>query len=756
MIELKVEVLYGRAVLAGLILDDHNGNPNKLFSKVYRGDRGEGDERPYDPTDPARAFHEGLEHASLRWIFAEGHMPCVWTLAEKVARAMAADQVRVDIFVAQYHPEGCIVNEISLSSGHPYGTADRYLASLWLEPIARGLFRSLPVEIGETPVYHMPPAPTLHDASASRGHSSQHTNGSDHDTAHCLNDGSVVDGGIRLHATTPCDWGRAPPKRMHQSDQPCAAQKLLADVRSGRLMRSDIELVIVAGASEDVAWSNPYSQIRTVVKGSAHGREMQAYLRHIVDRYDSSLAARTVFMHGRRPTCGFGVNPVTGDRGGHLLSGVAVQSYLSSTSDVFMPFTGRFTASLSSLSWRNSFMHAVNVTAPVGLYPNQSEEHWLPFHAEAFGDFVRAQAAKFATAARPVWTFAQYYRELFGEAPPPTICFAQGAQLAASRDAIRRVPLATYEKLLHWIADEKRVEVVYYLELTWAHLLLTSDELKPCLNAHSSQADVGTETSADARALRRLIHTDYLYYGSGSDTPSCVDQTRCPEAPPTCAEFLTFFDEGGCASTCDKETQLHLFGQFETWSGTECSFMPPPPPATTTSPPPPPHSYLVKVVLTVSGSVEDYTEAVLYGVKQRFAAIANVDVDSVFVTAEPGSVILRVQIRAPTEAVLQTIKEEIAPHVANATAATTLLASVDVGPQATPIVVTAASPVEIENLNTDKSGALGGGVIAGIIIAALVGALCLIGVLYWMRKKMVRPLSQASIEANQVEMKRGV
>jgi len=298
--------------------------------------------------------------------------------------------------------------------------------------------------------------------------------------------------------------------------------------------------------------------------------------------------------------------------------------------------------------------------------------------------------------------------------------------------------------------------VVYYLELTWAHLLLTSDELKPCLNAHSSQADVGTETSADARALRRLIHTDYLYYGSGSDTPSCVDQTRCPEAPPTCAEFLTFYDEGGCASTCDKETQLHLFGQFETWSGTECSFMPPPPPATTTSPPPPPHSYLVKVVLTVSGSVEDYTEAVLYGVKQRFAAIANVDVDSVFVTAEPGSVILRVQIRAPTEAVLQTIKEEIAPHVANATAATTLLASVDVGPQATPIVVTAASPVEIENLNTDKSGALGGGVIAGIIIAALVGALCLIGVLYWMRKKMVRPLSQASIEANQVEMKRGV
>ena len=126
VVELKIEVMWGRATVAFLVIDDHNGNPNKRFSKIYRGAHGEGAERPYNASDPVHAFHEGFEFGSLHWIFTEGHMPCAWALAERVAHAMAADQVRVDVFVAESRPTQCLVNEISLSSGNPSGTADRH------------------------------------------------------------------------------------------------------------------------------------------------------------------------------------------------------------------------------------------------------------------------------------------------------------------------------------------------------------------------------------------------------------------------------------------------------------------------------------------------------------------------------------------------------------------------------------------------------------------------------------------------------
>ena len=127
---------------AALMVDDHGGGteghgfnaPFKLHSRVYRGEH-EGAERLYNASNPARAFHSGLEFASHRWLFVEGHMRCVWAMAERVARIIAADQVRVDVFVAKGRPTSCMVNEISLSSGSPLGADGSYAARLWIRPL---------------------------------------------------------------------------------------------------------------------------------------------------------------------------------------------------------------------------------------------------------------------------------------------------------------------------------------------------------------------------------------------------------------------------------------------------------------------------------------------------------------------------------------------------------------------------------------------------------------------------------------------
>ena len=60
---------------------------------------------------------ETASGTNREWVRKEGHMACVWRLAERVARLAAIDQMRVDIFVAKGHPDACVVNENSLSSG---------------------------------------------------------------------------------------------------------------------------------------------------------------------------------------------------------------------------------------------------------------------------------------------------------------------------------------------------------------------------------------------------------------------------------------------------------------------------------------------------------------------------------------------------------------------------------------------------------------------------------------------------------------
>jgi len=144
--ELKVDVVWGRAYIAALII-------NNRFPQITWALRGTSEDAvyEYDPQDKSRSFHTAMEWGSSRWIFDQGHMPCVWTLAEQVAQAIGADQVRVDIFVSPGQPSGCVVNEISLSSGNPLGAHDRYVAQIWLLPLLDRLYKVQ--SLVDVPVY---------------------------------------------------------------------------------------------------------------------------------------------------------------------------------------------------------------------------------------------------------------------------------------------------------------------------------------------------------------------------------------------------------------------------------------------------------------------------------------------------------------------------------------------------------------------------------------------------------------------------
>ena len=127
------QVLWGRAYLCELVLGERPG-PTQLF--YLRGP----DDDEAVAMDPHGVESETASGTNREWVRKEGHMACVWRLAERVARAAAVDQMRVDIFVAKGDPNGCMVNENSLSSGSDTWPHRMYLARLWAEGHERHLY----------------------------------------------------------------------------------------------------------------------------------------------------------------------------------------------------------------------------------------------------------------------------------------------------------------------------------------------------------------------------------------------------------------------------------------------------------------------------------------------------------------------------------------------------------------------------------------------------------------------------------------
>ncbi len=120
--ELKVEVFFGRAYLA-------------IANEPYQGTivLRDGTIEAY-PTALSRIINSATVNPPItRWVQEEGHLPRVWALAERAARIMGADEVRIDIFIRRGDPEGLVINENSLSSGMGYRMHFGFMAKLWAE-----------------------------------------------------------------------------------------------------------------------------------------------------------------------------------------------------------------------------------------------------------------------------------------------------------------------------------------------------------------------------------------------------------------------------------------------------------------------------------------------------------------------------------------------------------------------------------------------------------------------------------------------
>jgi hypothetical protein len=315
------------------------------------------------------------------------------------------------------------------------------------------------------------------------------TAGHSADATGCRADGAVVWRGKLVEASVPCAWGAELDRSAPIVAAQCEASSLLSAVESGAVGRLEVELVVARYGDEDISWSEPVRALRTVYRklpgggGGAEagevllrnvGKEAHSWVHHLASRYDS-LAGRTVFMHGRRPSCGFFMadhrEALPGMAPGHLLSNVSLLSYLAPSAEPFAPLTMRLDANLSMMSLRAGFadLHdaaAQRVERPVARHPAGGADAWLPWERNDFGLWVRQRAVEGGLAPEDVMPFAAFFARLFGVPPPPVIYAVQGAQFAAPAAALRSLPRSTYEWLLGQLtATPPHTEMVYYLEM---------------------------------------------------------------------------------------------------------------------------------------------------------------------------------------------------------------------------------------------------------------------------------------------------
>eukprot|EP00466_Bigelowiella_natans_P001776 jgi/Bigna1/89799/estExt_fgenesh1_pg.C_550137 len=118
----RVEVLYGRAYLA-------------VANEPYKGTilTRDGNIEVYPSIRRQITNAAILNPDETKWVQEEGHLPKVWSLAERAAKIMGVDEVRIDIFIRRGDPSGLAINENSLSSGMGYRMHFSFLAQVWAE-----------------------------------------------------------------------------------------------------------------------------------------------------------------------------------------------------------------------------------------------------------------------------------------------------------------------------------------------------------------------------------------------------------------------------------------------------------------------------------------------------------------------------------------------------------------------------------------------------------------------------------------------
>ena len=104
LVEVRAEVIWGRVYFVNL-------DATTIFTR-------NGDIEDYT------GFMGGVLHMPptggprVSWVRDEGYLDCVINTAELIANRAHVEYLRVDIFLNRGNPNGCMVNEISLTSGY--------------------------------------------------------------------------------------------------------------------------------------------------------------------------------------------------------------------------------------------------------------------------------------------------------------------------------------------------------------------------------------------------------------------------------------------------------------------------------------------------------------------------------------------------------------------------------------------------------------------------------------------------------------
>ena len=421
-----------------------------------------------------------------------------------------------------------------------------------------------------------------------------------------------------VSTTAPCrfdDWrNEAKVQRAHYSKMvpkrnsgSCDAASFLDSVDAGQTTRDNVE-VVISSFKADLSWTKSFADLRTVYEKHSDGcalhasiaveedsgakgggciplpnigHEAETYLTHIHDRYDS-LADWTVFVHDTQPSCGFfraGMLPWDHPPGNHLALNVSLFDYILAPQrakaqgkdiGIFMPITGKFNNNLTVWSVRSVFTdlppgysHAdrpLPAMPPIRQDGGTSGDFWLPWEQNEFQNLIRGIASDpknkwhFGKPQKAYMSFTTFYEKVFGRPPPPVIYFAQGAQFAVSREAIRRIPKAKYCELLDMFEDGHE-ELAFYLELIW-HSLFTEDietkegeRLVSLQSTTASSTLVAEQLEVDIReGVPSLQYAKPFLY-------NLAWQYMLPMTPPTTPQTRATLEPEERASTEEESTE---------------------------------------------------------------------------------------------------------------------------------------------------------------------------------------------------------
>lgn len=133
-LELKIEVIWGRVYL--LMVDGMEAAITRDRELQYY-ERG---------TFTSDWLNQNVEPPQeLAWILEEEHDLVCIEIAEKLAKIVGIDEIRVDIFIKKGQPKNAMVNEDSISSGGQYRSHFNHMAEVWAMGHRDKLYKLKPV-----------------------------------------------------------------------------------------------------------------------------------------------------------------------------------------------------------------------------------------------------------------------------------------------------------------------------------------------------------------------------------------------------------------------------------------------------------------------------------------------------------------------------------------------------------------------------------------------------------------------------------